>query len=348
MLQLLLAPSRCDGQGYFSLISALADIDLGRAQLHRGCPVRRRGLLPSYGRSRVRLPPGHTRSVAQWQSAYVPSPTPISGSLWPWLPSSRRRGRHGQVQHRHARPPRPAGPRRGDAVRRHLRGRRRATPATPSRAVPAGRGQHGRRGHLLRAAGARDDRYATLVRAVAVEDPEWTARFLRWLRGDANMRSASLVGAAECGQGDGSTPALPGGAGRSSTSVLQRADEPGELLAYWTAAYGRACRSRSSAASPTRSARLYTERSLLKYDTASHGLPVRRRPRPDPPGDRGDEPGRATCSGTRSTAGTTAANPIAGRRCRCSPAQRCCLRRSAGRRTRAALLGRRRARARPA
>src|SRR6187401_1427983 len=44
-------------------------------------------------------------------------------------------------------------------------------------------------------AGERDRRYADLVHRVAVEDTEWIARLLRWLRHDANMRSASLVGA---------------------------------------------------------------------------------------------------------------------------------------------------------
>ncbi|MFE3940009.1 TROVE domain-containing protein, partial [Streptomyces goshikiensis] len=42
----------------------------------------------------------------------------------------------------------------------------------------------------------RDDRYARLVGRLAVEDPEWTAGLLRWLRGEGNMRTASLVGAA--------------------------------------------------------------------------------------------------------------------------------------------------------
>src|SRR5438045_4520172 len=41
----------------------------------------------------------------------------------------------------------------------------------------------------------RDRRYADLVQDVAATDPQWTGRLLRWLRTDANMRSASLVGA---------------------------------------------------------------------------------------------------------------------------------------------------------
>jgi len=43
----------------------------------------------------------------------------------------------------------------------------------------------------------RDARYARLVADVAVADPAWTAGFLAWLRGEANMRSAPLVGALE-------------------------------------------------------------------------------------------------------------------------------------------------------
>jgi len=92
-------------------------------------------------------------------------------------------------------------------------------------------------------AGDRDSRYAQLVRQVAVEDAGWMLGFLGWLRGDANMRSASLVGAAEAVKArlDAAKATDPGNlmydevANRSLVSaVLQRADEPGELLAYWT------------------------------------------------------------------------------------------------------------------
>ncbi len=37
---------------------------------------------------------------------------------------------------------------------------------------------------------ARDDRFATLVRQLAVADPSWTAALLDWLRGEGNMRTA--------------------------------------------------------------------------------------------------------------------------------------------------------------
>lgn len=119
-------------------------------------------------------------------------------------------------------------------------------------------------------AGVRDDRYTALVRQVAVADPEWMARFLPWLRGEANMRSAPVVGALEA------TKAMlgakvPGSRGLVA-SVLRRADEPGEALAYWTSRYGRAIPKPVKRGVADAIGRLYTERNLLKYDTASRGF----------------------------------------------------------------------------
>lgn len=90
----------------------------------------------------------------------------------------------------------------------------------------------------------RDDRYSALVRQLAVEDPEWTAGLLGWLRGEGNMRTAALVGAAEFVKAR-IDAGEPGHSRQAVDSVLQRADEPGELLGYWTSRHGRsACRSR--------------------------------------------------------------------------------------------------------
>ncbi len=119
-------------------------------------------------------------------------------------------------------------------------------------------------------AAERDRRYATLVRRVAVDDPQWTARFLRWLRTGANMRSASLAGALEAAAAMRDA-GVPGGRAIVA-SVLQRADEPGEALAYWTATYGRAVPKPVKRGVADAVARLYTERSMLKYDTASRGF----------------------------------------------------------------------------
>lgn len=120
--------------------------------------------------------------------------------------------------------------------------------------------------------GERDDRFAVLVRRLAVEDPAWTAGLLHWLRRDGQMRTASLVGGAEyvaarlaagCAEGPANRQVLD--------SVLLRADEPGELLGYWTSRYGRALPKPVKRGVADAVRRLYTGRALLKYDTASKG-----------------------------------------------------------------------------
>ena len=119
-------------------------------------------------------------------------------------------------------------------------------------------------------AGRRNDRYAQLVRQLAVSDPVWTAALLGWLRGEGNLRTASLVGAAEFAR----ARLDAGAAGHTRQvvdAVLQRADEPGELLGYWTASYGRTLPKPVKRGVADAAARLYGERSLLKYDTDSKG-----------------------------------------------------------------------------
>lgn len=119
-------------------------------------------------------------------------------------------------------------------------------------------------------AATRDSRYQQLIHTVAAADPDWTAGFLRWLRGAANMRSASLVGALEAARA--MLKAQVPGARGIINSVLQRADEPGEALSYWVQHYGRALPQPVKRGVADAAARLYNERTLLKYDTASHGF----------------------------------------------------------------------------
>lgn len=116
---------------------------------------------------------------------------------------------------------------------------------------------------------ARDSRYAALVRQVAVDDLPWLAGFLPWLRDEASMRTAPLIGAAEAVRA--LTEAGKPGGRQIVASVLQRADEPGELLAYWHANYGRNEPKPLKRGIADALLRLYSELSLLKYDTASHG-----------------------------------------------------------------------------
>jgi hypothetical protein len=117
----------------------------------------------------------------------------------------------------------------------------------------------------------RDTRFAELVQKATLEDPDWTARFLRWLRSDANMRSASLVGAAEFAAAR-KAAGLDGMSRQVVDSVLQRADEPGEMLAYWTSVHGKAIAKPVKRGVADGAKRLYTERSFLKWDSASKGF----------------------------------------------------------------------------
>ncbi|MFI7400136.1 TROVE domain-containing protein [Streptomyces sp. NPDC049541] len=118
----------------------------------------------------------------------------------------------------------------------------------------------------------RDDRFARLVRRLAVEDPTWTAGLLGWLRGEGNIRTAALVGAAEYVKARLDAGATDGPSNRQViASVLQRPDEPGELLAYWTATYGRSVPKPVKRGIADAVRRLYSGKSLLKYDTASKG-----------------------------------------------------------------------------
>ena len=112
----------------------------------------------------------------------------------------------------------------------------------------------------------RDERYERLVRAATTADAGWTARFLRWLRSDVNLRSASLVGAAAFAA-ERIERREPGLTRQVVASVLQRADEPGELLAHWTARYGRSIPKPVKRGIADAATRLYDERSLLKYDS---------------------------------------------------------------------------------
>jgi hypothetical protein len=134
--------------------------------------------------------------------------------------------------------------------------------------------------------GARDDRYTQLVHELAVYDADWLLGLLTWLRRDANMRTAAIVGAAEMARARVDF-ALPGRSRQAVDAVLLRADEPAELLAYWVARHGRAIPKPIKRGIEDAVRRLYTPRALLKYDTASKGYRFAdvlnlTHPRPDP------------------------------------------------------------------
>lgn len=130
------------------------------------------------------------------------------------------------------------------------------------------------------------DRFRALVSVNTAQDPAWTARFLAWLRGEGNIRTGAIVGAVEYARtlqeiAKASGELVPLHEDHTARavvrSVLQRADEPGEMLAYYTSRYGRSVpiaikRGISDAIVGHKVPRpLYSEYTALKYDTPSHG-----------------------------------------------------------------------------
>lgn len=129
---------------------------------------------------------------------------------------------------------------------------------------------------------ARNARFKGLIRQVAIEDPEWVVRMLRWLRSEANIRTASIIGAVEFVKArlDAKVPSVPAyelpgfssdrGLERAVIdAVQQRADEPAEVLAYWTSTYGRPIPKAVKRGVADGINRLYNEFSFLKYDTGT-------------------------------------------------------------------------------
>lgn len=117
----------------------------------------------------------------------------------------------------------------------------------------------------------RDNRFLQLIQTVASveENIKWLTGFAVWLRGSANMRSASLMLAAEVVHAR-LAKGFAGGNREIINGVLQRPDEPGEMLAYWTSNYGRAIPKPVKRGVADAASRMYNERAYLKYNGTSH------------------------------------------------------------------------------
>jgi TROVE domain len=164
-----------------------------------------------------------------------------------------------------------------------------ATEATPSGKTHeggAGYARDARSELFLRATGSlagedsyyegaaeRDDRLRDLVAGLATDADgfAWLSGFLPWLRAEGNMRTAPILLAAEAVHAR-LRAGLAGGNRQLVASVLLRADEPGEMLAYWQSRYGRAIPKPVKRGVADAALALYREYPLLKYDTGTHGI----------------------------------------------------------------------------
>jgi TROVE domain len=109
-------------------------------------------------------------------------------------------------------------------------------------------------------------RFVELVHKITKSDPEWMAAFLKWLRNDANIRTAAIVGAAEYVKAGGPN-------GRSVVkSVIVRADEPAEMLAYWINTYGKRVPQPIKRGVRDSASRLYNERNFARWDSKSNAV----------------------------------------------------------------------------
>lgn len=116
----------------------------------------------------------------------------------------------------------------------------------------------------------RDRRFAALARTVAVEDIDWLTNYVRWLRTEAKMRSASVVAAAEGVKARLAGP-LAGKNRQLINAALQRADEPGEFLGYWTGKWGNDLPMPVKRGVADAAIRMYTERNFVKWDSDRRG-----------------------------------------------------------------------------
>lgn len=108
---------------------------------------------------------------------------------------------------------------------------------------------------------------AAATRVATGEDAEWVRGFVPYLRNTMNMRSASIVVAAEyaAAKGEGSRSVI--------SAACLRADEPAEMLAYWISNHGRRIPAGVKRGIADACVRLYNQYTALKYDGQSR--PVR-------------------------------------------------------------------------
>lgn len=99
----------------------------------------------------------------------------------------------------------------------------------------------------------------------------WMSPFVDWLRRKGNMRTAPIVVACEAVHAR-LAKGIHGGNRELLRAALLRADEPGEMISYWRARFGRAIPMCMKRAIIDTLPRLYTEFSALKYDTSSYGV----------------------------------------------------------------------------
>lgn len=120
---------------------------------------------------------------------------------------------------------------------------------------------------------SREDRIGKLAAKVAINDVVWITNFVEWLRGEGNIRSAAIVVALEAA--DAMIKAGIPGSRKVVSSALQRADEPGEAIAYWHTRKGRKIPSAVKRGIADAIVRLYNEYSVAKYNSSNSSVSLK-------------------------------------------------------------------------
>ncbi|MFF5209188.1 TROVE domain-containing protein [Streptosporangium sp. NPDC000396] len=113
------------------------------------------------------------------------------------------------------------------------------------------------------------ERFADLATRLATVDDAWLTRLIGWMSRHDALRHLRLAAVSELAH----ACLLAGTASRSLVGgALQRADEPGELLAYWLRRYGRAIPKPVKRGVADAVIRLYDEPALATYDNSAAQL----------------------------------------------------------------------------
>jgi len=112
----------------------------------------------------------------------------------------------------------------------------------------------------------REARFVELVARVTASNPAFIARLAPYLRNELKIRSASIMLAAEYVAAGGE------GGRKVIDSVLQRGDEPAEMIGYWHTRHGRNLKMAVKRGVADATLRLYNERSALRYDGTGRGI----------------------------------------------------------------------------
>lgn len=121
----------------------------------------------------------------------------------------------------------------------------------------------------------RQARMAANIRSVIAEKGgwDWICNLVSWLRNEGQMRSASVMIAAEAVANADARPGIEGPSPRQLiSSAALRPDEPAELLGYWLTNHGRKIPAPVKRGIADAATRLYNERNALKYDGQSRGV----------------------------------------------------------------------------